>query len=119
MEITGRTASAQLYAKDNGTFSPEAVVCRDARGTVTRWARAGPRGRPNGGLSLHVLISGKAAPGTVFDTPAGSARLTRVTTETRFRAYDPPSRVRDCGVPSESELLGRDPAFFLSSVDNS
>src|ERR1700685_3556432 len=54
---------------------------------------------------------------TVFDTSADSAPLRLVTTETPFRAHDPQSRVRDTGVPSEPELLGCDPAFFLASVD--
>ena len=56
---------------------------------------------------------------TVFDASADSAPLRLVTTETRFRAHDPQSRVRDGGVPSEPELLGCDPAFFLASVDGS
>jgi hypothetical protein len=54
---------------------------------------------------------------TMFDTSADAARLRLVTTETRFRAHHPQSRVRDGGVPSEPELLGCDPAFFLASVD--
>jgi hypothetical protein len=55
----------------------------------------------------------------VFDTSADAARLQLVTTETRFRADHPQSRVRDSGVLSELELLGCDPAFFLASVDGS
>jgi hypothetical protein len=54
---------------------------------------------------------------TVFDTSAHAAQLRLVTTETRFRAHQSQSRVRDGGVPREPELLGCDPAFFLASVD--